>query len=229
MYKPHKYVTAIFTFAEGGVTIPRLYGFKRKPIHPVGWTYCKIRSFQPCKNPRKVLFAPIHVNGNGFLTPRETETNKETFRRLVALLPKIQLVVRYLHRLEWNGLWRVPGVKYIKGRPDQSTREIDQADVVVAHQNMGYLAVARGKPLLMMAENLVPISGSSERNVKTVASWDKYKHELMFPHDILAGDDTMKLIRAACRPDVKVEHWKKKFIGKPFDPEKFITILRRYL
>jgi hypothetical protein len=227
MYEPHPHVTAIFTIAQGGADIPRKYGFTEKPIHPVGWTFCELKPFQPCEYPKKVLYAPIHVNGNGFMTKRERLTNAEAFKKLLKV-DDIELTVRYLHYLEWNGLWEADGVTYVQGEPDQSTKEIDEADVVISHQNMGYLAVARGKPTLFMAEDNVPISGSSPTNVMTVKMWEKYKDDIMFPLDILKGD-TRELLNEAGKDNNEVAKWREKFIGEPFDPALFVRTLESYL
>jgi len=227
MYEPHPHVTAVFTTGKGGMNVPRRYGFE-KPIHAVGWTFCKLKDFQPCEHPKKVLYAPIHVNGNGFMTTRERLTNADVFKKLLEA-KDIELTVRYLHYLEWNGLWEVPGVTYVQGQPDQSTKEIDESDVIISHQNMGYLAVARGKPAMFMSEEKVPISGNNPKNVKTVASWDKYKDELMFPLDFMAEGSARELLNAAGKDNKEVADWRETYIGSQFSSEKFVGILESYL
>ncbi len=226
MYPSSPHTTAVFTIAQGGVDIPRMYGLVDKPIHAVGWTYCDIVPFEKKSgSPQKVLFAPIHVNGNGYMTNRERNLNSKVFHKLLST--DVELTVRFLYNLEWNGLWEEEGVTYVQGKPDQSTKEIDEADVVVSHQNMGYLAVARGKPTLFMAEYLPPISGNTDAAIKVVASWDKYKDELMFPLDILAGD-TKEMLQIAWQHDL-ARDWKHKYIGSPFNAEQFVEILEGYL
>lgn len=230
MYDPHPAVTAVFTFAKGGAMVPRLYGFTQKPIHPIGWWYCDILPFRPCEKPLNVLFAPIHVNGNGFLTEREKNTNVLAYQKLLELVSSqgIKLTVRYLHNLEWNGLWKEEGVKFVKGEPDQSVKEIAAADVMIGHQNMLYLAAASGTPALGIAEYLVPISGSSQHNIRTVESWNKYRDILMFPHDLLTGDPWESIL-AACEGEESVAQWKELFIGKPYDEDLFLEYLEKYL
>jgi len=235
MYDPHPYVKAIFTFAEGGKLIPEMYGFK-KPIHPVGWTYCKILPFKPKKDLKKkpkVLFAPIHVNGNAYLSKRERATNAECYSRLLQLGDQIDLTVRHLHKLEWNGLWKVRGVKIVKGKPDQSIKEILTSDVVITHQNMGYLAVASGIPTLFMSEYLVPMSASSDANLRYVKSWPVYKDKLMFPLDFMPegskGKGSMDRIVEAMDSDEKIKAWRKMFIGEPFDKNLFVRTIKKYL
>ena len=45
MYKSSPFVTAAFCIAEGHAEVPRRYGYG-KPMHPVGWSYCRIRKFK---------------------------------------------------------------------------------------------------------------------------------------------------------------------------------------
>jgi hypothetical protein len=233
-YPPHPGITAMFTPAIGGVEVLHKYGFHKmlqrpRPIHPVGWSMCPIRKFKVNKNPKKVLFAPIHVNGNGYLSDREKRTNALVFNRLIAIKDKIKLTVRFLYKLEWNGIWPEKGVTFVQGAPDQSIKEILEADCVISHQNMAYLAIASGVPTLMMAEHKEPISGSSLNNTMEVRSWPKYRDYLKFPWDILANKDTHGLIRAACQSEDRIWLWKQRMIGNPFDPKLFIKILEEYL
>ena len=226
-YPPSSMVTAVFTMAQGGVDVPTKYGYSEAPIHAVGWSFCEPKEFRPCQEPKKVLFAPIHVNGNGYMTARERAINSKVYHRL--LNTDVDLTVRFLHELEWNGLWDESGVEFVKGEANQSVEDIERADVVVSHQNMAYMAVARGKPTLMMAEHLTPISGNTNSSVREVKSWDLYKDELMFPLDILEHENTYALLQRACRDDSEIRDWREQYIGDPFDHAKFVSILESYL
>ena len=181
--------------------------------------------------PKKILFAPIHPNGNGFLSMRERRTNRRTFQRLLTASRqhKLKLKVRYIHNLSWNGITKEQDVRYVKGQFDQSTKEIDKADIVVSHQTMAYLAIARGKPTLMMDESKPPMSGNTPGAIRTVKSWGKYKDLLQFPHDILAKEDTMNLLLDAAHSDEKIEKWRELFIGFPFRERLFISKIQSYL
>jgi len=226
-YPPSEMVTAVFTMAQGGIDIPTRYGYNSAPIHAVGWSYTDVLEFQPCEEPKKVLFAPIHVNGNGFMTHRERSTNSKVFHKLLNT-EGIDLTVRHIHPLEWNGLWVESGVDYVQGQPDQNTEDIHRADVVVSHQNMAYMAVAMGKPTLMMAEHLTPISGNTNKNVREVKSWDLYKDDLMFPLDILSGD-TREMLKRACKDDHEIRSWRERFIGESFQHDKFVELVENYV
>lgn len=231
MYPPHENVTAMFTIARGQQQITSM--FTNRPVHPVGWALCKQSYFRHCLFPRKILFAPIHVNGNGFLSEREQNTNRRAFLALLKVKQEhgLELRVRYLHDLHRSGLtWHEEGVEYIKGEADQSHAEIDWADVVVAHQTMAYIAIARGAPTLMMDEDLPPMSGNAPNNIRLVKNWDKYKHLLMYPRDILSSEKTMNLIVEAARGnDAATWAWRDRFIGAPFNGDLFVDILESYL
>ena len=61
-----------------------------------------------------------------------------------------------------------------------------------------------------------------------VEHWDDYKAYMMFPLDILHGD-TETVIRTACEGSDAVEDWKSRFIGKPFDGDRFVDAIEERL
>src|SRR5690606_18540107 len=126
MYPPHPKVTAMFTIGVGQRKITQMFVGKR-PVHAVGWALCKMGKFRRNKNPRKVLFAPIHVNGNGYLSPQQTDTNRRAFEKLLSAKDELEIKVRFLHDLKQTGLWVEKGVEYIFGNADQTHAEIDWA------------------------------------------------------------------------------------------------------
>ena len=230
MYPVLPGVSANFVIGEGGAEVMRRYGYP-VPVHVVGWPYGELRQFRASSYPTTILFGPIHANGNGWLSELDKKINQAVFSRLLALVEKgcIHLKVRYLRGLQLCGLQPDTRVEYIRGRADQSYKDIDQADVVVAHQTLAYIAVARGAPTVMMAEDEPPRSGNSESNFVRVASWQKYRELMMFPLDILASDDPMALLQRAARSDVDVAEWRRLFIGEPFNQARFVSTLEGYL
>jgi hypothetical protein len=232
LYEPWAFTKANFTIAQGHVEVMRTYGYPdRIPLHPVGWALCEQRAFVPGPAPRRVLFAPIHPNANGYLCELDLSINRAVMARLLPLVRsgEISLTVRHLQPLQRSGLEVVPGVRYIWGTPNQAVDDIDAADVVISRHTFAYLAVARGKPTLMMAEWETPRSGSSDATLRNVGSWPKYRDLMMFPLDVLAGDDTGALLRKAAASDAEIEGWRSKFIGSPFDPRLFVKTLEGYL
>jgi len=98
---------------------------------------------------------------------------------------------------------------------------------VIGHQTFAYLAVARGKPTLMMREDLPPHTVSHGQTVYA-QSWEKYADLMMYPLDILAGEPA-ELIRRACQGDAAAAAWRERFVSTPWDAKKFVTILESYL
>lgn len=228
-YEPFEYVTCQFVVSEGHIEIMRAYGHPHK-LEAVGWSLCPIKPFQARANYRRVLFAPIHPNSDGGMADIQMKMNIDTYKKLLPLVDadEIDLTVRHLNSISKNGLWEHPGVKFVSGNLDLSYTEIDQADLVVSHQTFAFLAVARGVPTVMMGEYNSPVI--CERKVNTYPkSWDKYKGLLMYPLDILVESDTRALFARAVFTDVEIVDWRARLIGNPFDPIKFMQIVKRYI
>lgn len=224
-----------FEHAPGGAEVLRRCGYPH-PVEVVGWSYCEQRPFRPVEKVKRVLFGPIHPNGNGYLCPTDLEINRLAFQRVLAYCRAsgAKLTVRYLRGIHQNGLEKdIRGVAYNQAHPNLTVADIDAADLVVAHQTLAYLAVARGKPVLMMGEDRPPRSGNSNENIQTVRSWELYADLLMYPLDILAGDgsvgETAELVQEACRGNLQTQTWRANFIGKPFDAAGFVRKLESYL
>lgn len=231
IYSPWEHTQAQYVVNENHAEIMRMYGYS-KPLHPVGWSYCEMRPFQPCFPPKKILFGPIHpVVSTGWLSETDKKINRSVFQRLLKVFKcrYIELTVRYLGTLEQNGLWLEPGVNFIQGSPELCTVEIDAADVVISHETLLYMAVAKGKGAIGLAEWETPRSGASKETYMLVEHWDDYKDLVMFPYSILAEDDTFGMIERAARSDIDIAGWRERIIGQPFDADLFVHTLESYL
>ena len=227
--RPYPSTKAIFVPSTGHKQVLDRLGVE-KPVHIVGWSFCDQREFTPVPKIRKVTFAPIHANGNGWNAPVNQEINQNVMKRLLVEREKhrLAITVRYLRSLDSCGLKKEPGIRYILGQPDQSVREIDIADIVIATETYAYLAVARGIPTLMMAENIPPRIGNSPQNFDYVKSWDKYKDIMEYPLDSMTGD-LWETMQSACLPREDVRLWRERMIGKLFSPTNFIKIAKEYI
>lgn len=230
LFQSNRYTCAQFVAAEGHIEIMRAYGYK-KPLHVAGWAYCPLVDFRKVAEPRNILFGPIHPTRSNFLSDLDKKINKATYERLLKLVDNghIKLTVRYMRGLDVNGLWPDPRVTFVNGATDLSFTEIDSCDLVVSHQTFAYIAIARGKPTLMMSEETPPRNGGSEETMKFVDSWDKYKDMLMYPLDILSVDDTMGLIRRACASDADIADWRRRIIGESFNGKNVVHVVESYL
>ena len=232
LFTSSQHTSAAFVFAEGHIDVIRAYGYK-KPLHPVGWAYSEIKPFVPASDPKKILFAPIHPNRNGWLSAMDKNINKRTYKILLDMIDThdMSLTVRLIRGLDANGLWKDNRVCYVEGQTN--TKQMDdlaRADIGVSHQTYAWIGVALGRPMVMMGEGEAPRNGGSEADFKQVKSWDLYRHLLAFPLDILNTEDPYGLLVQACESDECIRDWKSRMIGsETFDPKKFISAMEMYL
>jgi len=228
---PH--TTAQFVVSEGHAEVIRAYGYD-KPLHPVGWTLTPIRKFRPRKEPRNVLFAPIHPRCSKI----DQDVNRETFQRLLKLAKSddIILTVRFIKNLHDSGLETVqhPNVIYTAGwmsNGDGSQMEqMVKADLVIGHQTFPWKAVALGIPTLMMGEYCLPTHIEPRKGgVRFAKHWKDYVSLVAFPLDILETNDVLGLMRRAVACDNEIKDWKRRMIGWPFRKDRFIKAIENYL
>lgn len=222
-------ITAQFVATPAHAEVMRAYGYS-KPLHAVGWSLCPIEPFKPCPEPRRVLFAPIHPR----CADIDKKANRATFQRLLKLAKKdqIELTVRYINELQGAGLDCVEhrNVRYFQGQLDPEYDQIDEHDLIVSHQTFAWIAVARGKPTVMMAEDMPTHIQMIGGEVQYAKNWNKYHDMIAYPLDILASDDTLGLLRRAGTCEDEIADWKRRMIGdEPFDAERFMEILEGYL
>jgi hypothetical protein len=214
LFQPSGYTAGVFVFAEGHKEVIRAYGYD-EPLHTVGWAYTKIKPFQP-RELKSILFAPIHPNANGWLSKLDRQINAAAFEKVVKVAKDTgaKLTVRFVRTVADNGLPVKCDVNFVNSTTSMSDFESDLAefDLIVSHQTLAYCSVALGIPTLMMAEYEVPRNGNSEDKFKRVSSFDKYKHLLMYPLDILDTDSPTQLALNACSNEL-VTDWKSRMIG----------------
>ena len=231
---PRQDCKAMFVSAPAGVHLMQVIGYPCEVVE-VGWSLCPIKRFWPRALAQRILFAPIHPNGNGWLSQVDKRLNLETYRKLVRYAEShgSELVVRFCRNIIDNGLGDAiaeahPNVIWKQANPDGSTGDILNADVVVSHQTFAYMSVALGVPTVMMGEDVPPRSGNSDKGFCYVEHWDSYKDYMMFPLDILSGD-AEKIIDTAISTDEPIKEWRDRFIGQPFDGKKFVDAIEERL
>ena len=213
-------ISAMLCIGEGQAEVQRIIT-PELPVYPVGWTYCPIKSFQPPKRVKRITFAPIHPSGT-ILRPEAKEINAKVFADLLTLRDT-QIVVRIIGSLEANGLWYSPKVIYQNGKPNGDYSDIDISDLVIGEGMYMYLAVARGKPVIGLNQNL-PIRVNN--SLKEPANWKKYNHLQAYPIDYADGDIITNIDRALSQ-DEAVENWKHRFVGKQLDPKILVATLEK--
>jgi len=224
-----KPVRCMFTQAPGGAELMKRIGYPN-PVEVTGWAFSGVRPFRPAVSVKRILFAPIHPNGNGYLNQVDKDLNARTLERLEAYCAETgaQLSVRLIGMPQHGGMKFGENTEVHAGKKNNSSLDMETADVVVAHQTFAYIAVALGIPTVMMGEDVPPRSGNTEAGFCYVDHWDDYKDYLMFPLDILNGDPA-EVIGKAVSTDEPIREWRDRFIGEPFDGPKFVKTLESYL
>jgi hypothetical protein len=220
--------TVQFVVNEHHAEVLRAYGYE-KPLDYIGWHLSDVEQFKKRDTHGravKVLFAPIHPRN----AQQDRDANKAAFGRLYKHIPtgEIELTVRYIGQLVESGLDEKPNVNYINGKMNQVTQDMDNADIVIGHQTFAWLAVARGFPCVMFAEDM-PTHFRMNNQFKDVPCWNSVYHLFRYPLDILCEDDTMGLLRRTAMSDGEVKDWKSRMIGLPFRQDEFIDTVEKYL
>ena len=225
-------VRCMFTQAPGGKALMEKIGYPN-PVEVSGWAFSEVRPFRPVAEVKRICFAPIHPNANGYLNRVDKDLNRKTFERLSGWCSAnhVELSIRFIGSLAECGLDGLPEADFItwhQGKKNNSTFDMERADLVVSHQTFAWMAVALGIPTVMMGEDVPPRTGNSEAGFRYVDHWEDYKDYLMYPLDILSGDPDAVIAKAAAGCPA-VEEWKQRFIGEPFDGPAFVKTLEAYL
>jgi len=230
-YPEWAFTTAHFVVTEAHAEVMRCYGYSR-PLVPVGWSLCPQQEFKPRAAAYKILFAPIHPR----CSEVDKEVNRETFKRLEGLAKAgdIHLTVRFVKSLPDSGLERVehPNIEYTVGGMSQGYADIDNADVVIAHQTFKYLAVARGVPTIAMATGMPTHIQMLRHPVRWVRNWDKYIDLMKYPYDILDCPDRNSVLNMLCaviQENDVVADWRRRMIGSQFRKDRFVEKLEAFL
>jgi hypothetical protein len=221
-FAPDPRVVAHFVPGEGQRELLRRIGVD-VPVYTVGWPWSDLAPFRATDDPRRVLFAPLHpLDHDGSMPDHMRATNRRIYEQLLEL--DVELTVRHWLDLEHNGLYPVDGVSYSPSNLDTSTGDIDAADVVIAVGTFAGLAVARGAPTVMFDQAERPYHIKLDGTLVYPEKWDDYAELLRYPFDIADGP-LEALIRAAARSEEPVREWRELFVGGPFDPTAFCTLL----
>jgi len=126
----------------------------------------------------RILFAPIHPSKKG-IRPEARETNQR-IQLALSRLKGYQIFCRTVGDRKMQGIDEKIKMTYISGLPDGSTRDIDMCDLVIAEGTFLFLAVARGKPVIGINQN---VPNRMNYDTRYPENWDKYGHLFKYPVD----------------------------------------------
>jgi hypothetical protein len=221
LFEPDPRVDANFVIGPGQAEYLRRIDYPA-PVHVLGWSFCPLRPFRPRPGVGHVVFAPIHPNADGSMADDHRAQNSDVYARL--LEGSWRLTVRHIGALEENGLWEADGVAFVNGRLHADWAEIDAADAVVAGSGtFPALAIARGVPAVMYCQASPALGVPGEQPVPLWRA-DRYLDYIRYPYD--AADGPLdELLHAAARSDEAIAHWRRRFVGAPFDPRGFVALI----
>lgn len=225
IYRPYEGVDGQLTYGQGEIDFFRAIDVER-PARIMGWTLCRQFEFRPTIAPKRIVFAPTHVNGDGTIDDSRAKANADVFQQL--LDGPWELVVRYLGDMERLGLWQDDRVfRYVAGSFDMTTVEMDAADCVVAGAGTyPCLAIARGVPTIMYGQFAAAVYGLEGEEMKPLRTLDKYRDLVRYPFDV--EDAPLEtLITLAC--SYEAIEWKKAWIGEPFNAAAFVELIEAWV
>jgi hypothetical protein len=220
---PSEKVTHRFSITDASRHMMRVLGVPG-PITSVGFPYAKLGKFERTIG-EKVLFAPLHPDGDLYLDDDLKQENSQTFKAL--LDAGAQITVSCYGGAENCGLWINDRVKYLRSplSIQNMLQMIRVNDLVVADETPLYLAVAVGKPAIGLAGRLHPHQiGHPDLILKT---WPDYKDDYIYP--IQAGDFNMsEMIKYVTRNNV-AKFWRDEWIGHDFNELLALDIIEGYV
>ncbi len=180
-----------------------------------GWLYSPTRPFAPVATPQTVLFAPLHPIIEGLAHPETNghdpapAWNQQVYKRLLSRGYEVTVsVVGPPHR---SGVWPHPRAHLVANPTMQFTASyqlVMAADVVVAASTMAALAIACGKPTVMLAQD----HWREGFNGVEAAHPELYADLIRYPLDATDGDLGETIVRA-CAGDPDAAEWRDRFVG----------------
>jgi hypothetical protein len=157
--EPDERVALRLEHGPGSIDIARLFGAEsRLSQHAPGWLFSPTAAFDPLDAPGRVLFCPMHPNLEAMQTGREgvdpaPALNQRIYRQL--LDAGYDVTVSIVGPAFRNGVWPHPRAAFVENHAMSFQASYDlvrAADSVVAAGTLGALAVALGKPTVMLGQ-----------------------------------------------------------------------------
>ncbi len=204
---------------EGQKALLEAYDYPN-PVEVIGWPWGGRGPVRGPRTLRRVLFAPLHPLGSGYLREDLAELNREAYELL--LDEGVELTVRHLGPLAQSELKHRPGVRYIEGQPG-TLAGIEDADVVVASQTFAAKSLVAGWPVVMFAtEREWRLESEHDLTCVWADNWEWHAAANAYPY--MLGFGTCQEAAETPNPPV-MQAWKDRFIGPDWDPEAFTRLI----
>jgi len=221
-------VACNFVYAPAPKEAMQTYGYPYH-IEVIGFPRCEIKGFIPTQG-RKLLFVPARPRSD---KGRQEKKDRMAWSFILDNLGKFEeiLVCRMAGQFQDIPDRNQGKLKIITTNPKHAINptgdmvdRIDWSDLVISTTTVAALGVARGKPTVFYGETSLPetMSGLAPKH------YDTYRHLLQFPLTLenMKIDEVLDVRNA---PNKKVEYWKERNIGNPFDEKRFLQIVESCL
>jgi len=220
-----------FVVSEAAKEIMHEYGYPYR-VESVGFARCAVREFQPKERGRLLFVVPRVLGNRSYADPAIAIEVRRIYATLAQGKTHFESVTvcHVRGNLEILGLSKINEFKYIVTDPRhdlQPTKNmveiVNRYDVVVAIGTAAYLAIAQGIPTIMYTTHITP------RTIGTqVEHFEIYQDRVRYPLDI-ADLQISNVLDVGKEPNHNVEEWKCANIGKDFDTDTFLSIIREYV
>jgi hypothetical protein len=220
-----------FVVSEGAKMGMLAYGYPYR-VEICGFPLCEVRSFQPAAG-KRLLFGPAHalMSTKKLSMPEDHEIMRRAENWIVENQDHFDSIVfRCMGGPELYGLERRKGTRI--HYDDISNHELNtasaleaigNADILIAINTLAYLGLAAGKAIIMYGCEGVP---HNSRNY--VRNYQLYRKHYTYPLDLFRMN-VDEVIEAGRSERADVAEWKRLNIGKSFNPDKFISVVRECL
>jgi hypothetical protein len=226
-------VACNFIVGDGARMGMKAYGYPYR-VEVIGWTGCDIRSFVPTVG-TKLLFAPHHLlNGWKYAQPEIEGVIRNAAQFILDNMASFESVdIRCSSKSLEHGLfplirkgaafWNVD-VYHTPNIRQDALKAIVKADIIISNGTFGYLSVASGKPTVMCGYRDMKVGGANGE----AKHYDLYKDHLAFPLTI-ESMTIEEVLAVKTKRNEEVETWKELNIGRRFDAEKFVAVVKEFV
>ena len=200
----------------------------------VGFNRCPMHSFSPSLGNDLLIIPSQSLQNRQYTYPNYIEwvlmtlrfvlKNRTAFGKITLCWDEVRFDSSLMDEMKKKGFIIIPTNPYRDPEPLKHMMErMNEAHLVMACGTAGCVSVAMGRPTVFFSELGVPRSFP-----KDALHYERYENLLKFPLTVetMTIEEIMAL-RTAQNP--KVKYWRDQVLGRDFDAQKFISVVREYV
>lgn len=221
VYDVDERLTGVFVQSDGEKEILEKGGFT-PPVYATGFPWAPVKPYK-FQEGTEILFAPIHANKDGSWDYAEQweEANRKAWEKIAPLSTFYNITV-------YADLgFDIPlpkNVKYVQSelKMDKAIEMIEKADLVFAQETFAHLALAAGKPTVMIDDRGY-VQDDRER---PSAYWPYYDP---YPVNLLSDLPVVNVLNQLMTEDQAIRSWRDRYIGWNFNAQAVLEPIKRSL